>query len=67
MCRSAMNLGKTQIGHIFKNSNKMGKVDNADIKVKFISMLKIKITLKKIFSHFTLRKKNQKPCNFFLI
>ena len=44
----------------------MGKVDNADIKVKFISMLKIKITLKKIFSHFTLRKKIKSHAIFFL-
>ena len=43
MCWSAMNLGKTWMGQILKNSNKMEKEDNVSIKIKHISLLKKKL------------------------
>ena len=39
MCWSAMNLGITWIGYIFKKSNKMGKEGNVGIKIKYISLV----------------------------
>ena len=67
MCWSAINLGITWIGYIFKKSNKMRKEGNVGIKIKYISLLKKKLFEQKIFFYFNLIKRIQKTCKFFLI
>ena len=50
-----------------KESNKMGKIGNVGIKVKHMSLLKIKrLFKKKLLSYINLIKKTKKHGNFFL-
>ena len=51
------------MGHMFKKSNNMGKEDNVNIKIKYLSLLKIKTTKKNSFTFYP--DKKSKAIQFF--
>ena len=59
-----MNLGKSCMPFIFKNSNKTGKKDNASIKFKYLSLFKKNYMKNMLNTQYLFKTKNQRPSKF---